>query len=185
MSYLIPVTKQGEHEIVVTHIGEENGEVVEVEESATFNIQAMIITIIDIIPGCIGVINVDPGDEEPPPPPCAGLVGTWFGSSVEVPGPWYVDAWVTIRADGSFESLLYNVGGQDTQEMSMRGTYICDNGTFVAHLTDIFIGGIWVPPPVPMEFLILYTLNGDILILHQDFDQLGEPPYIDWNLFRQ
>ncbi len=65
-SYLIPVSEQGQHEIVVTHISDENGELVEAEESATFNIQAMVITVIDIIPGCIGVIGVDPGYEAGP-----------------------------------------------------------------------------------------------------------------------
>jgi hypothetical protein len=64
-SYLIPVSEQGQYEIVVTHIGEENGEVVEAEESALFNIQAMVITVIDIIPGYIGVINIEPGGEQP------------------------------------------------------------------------------------------------------------------------
>ena len=59
MSYLIPVQQQGEHKIFVTHIGEQNGEVVEVTESATFNIQAMVITVIEVIPGCIGLINIE------------------------------------------------------------------------------------------------------------------------------
>ena len=58
MSYQIPVSQEGLHKLEVTHIGEENGEVVEAEECATFNIQAMVITVIDIIPGCIGVINI-------------------------------------------------------------------------------------------------------------------------------
>jgi hypothetical protein len=58
-SYLIPVSEQGQHEIFVTHISEENGNIVEVEESALFNIEAMIITVIEIIPGCIGVININ------------------------------------------------------------------------------------------------------------------------------
>lgn len=53
-SYLIPVSEQGQHEIVVTHISDNYGELVEAEESALFNIQAMVITVIDIIPGCIG-----------------------------------------------------------------------------------------------------------------------------------
>jgi hypothetical protein len=63
-SYLIPVEDQGEYEIVVTHISDENGETVEAEESALFNIQAMVITVIEIIPGCIGTINVEPDEEE-------------------------------------------------------------------------------------------------------------------------
>jgi len=62
-AYLIPVSEQGQYEIFVTHISEEDGEIVEAEESALFNIQAMVITVIDIIPGCIGTINVEPGDE--------------------------------------------------------------------------------------------------------------------------
>ena len=69
-SYLIPVSKQGLHGIVVTHISDDNGEVVEAEESAFFNIQAMVITVIDIIPGCIEVINVEPGGGQPPEPLC-------------------------------------------------------------------------------------------------------------------
>ena len=64
-SYLIPVSEQGQYEIFVTHISDENGKIVEAEESALFNIQAMVITVIDIIPGCIGVINVSGGGEEP------------------------------------------------------------------------------------------------------------------------
>lgn len=111
MSYLIPVTQEGEHKIVVTHISEENGEVVEATESNTFNIQAMIITVIDITPGFIGVINVQAGGEQPPEPPCTGLAGTWAGSNVEVPGPYYVDAVITINSDSTVESLLYEAGG--------------------------------------------------------------------------
>ena len=49
MSYLIPVSQEGQHKIEVTHIGKENEEVVEVEESVTFNIQAMVINVIEII----------------------------------------------------------------------------------------------------------------------------------------
>ena len=37
-SYLIPVSKQGQHEIVVTYISDDNGEVVEAGKSAFFNI---------------------------------------------------------------------------------------------------------------------------------------------------
>ena len=66
VSELIPVSEQGEYEIQVTHVGNDNGEPVEAEESATFNIKAMIITVIDIIPGCIGTIEIEPGTEGGP-----------------------------------------------------------------------------------------------------------------------
>ena len=65
-SYLIPVTGEGEYEIVVTHISDDNGTVIEAVESAVFNIEVMVITAINIIPGLIGYIDIDPGNEEPP-----------------------------------------------------------------------------------------------------------------------
>jgi 6-phosphogluconolactonase (cycloisomerase 2 family) len=61
-SYPIPVNQEGQYKIDVTHIGKKNGSFVEAEESATFNIQAMVITVIEITPGRIGIINVDNGD---------------------------------------------------------------------------------------------------------------------------
>ncbi len=80
-SYLIPVTQQGLHKIFVTHIGTKNSQVVQAEESATFNIQAMVITVIDITPGCIGVINVSGGGAVPQDPN-AWLYGYWVQESV-------------------------------------------------------------------------------------------------------
>ncbi len=61
-SYVVPVQQQGEYDIEVTHIGSNNGVTVQVAENATFNIQAMMITVIDIVPGGIGAINVKPGE---------------------------------------------------------------------------------------------------------------------------
>jgi len=64
-SELIPVSGPGTYEIRVTHIGEDNGEPVEVTESAAFQIEAMLITVIEIVPGCVGTIEM-PGGGEPP-----------------------------------------------------------------------------------------------------------------------
>ena len=55
---MIPVKQQGEHHIEVTHFGERDGEQVQATESAAFSIQAMKITVIDVVPGCIGMIRV-------------------------------------------------------------------------------------------------------------------------------
>ena len=71
--YVVPVKQLGEHEIEVTHYGLRQGQPVQVTESATFTIRAMKITVIDIVPGCIGVIDV--GGEEPPEP--VDLTGYW------------------------------------------------------------------------------------------------------------
>jgi hypothetical protein len=74
-SYLIPVTRTGQHRIVVTHLGERDGEAVQAIESATFAVAAMVITVIDIVPGSIGVIDIEPGGSEPPEP--IDLTGWW------------------------------------------------------------------------------------------------------------
>ena len=82
-SYMVPVQQPGEHEILVTHIGRKDGQMVEATESATFNIGPMIITVIDLVPGSIGVINVV-GGEAPEP---IDLNGYWdFYPTVEGEG---------------------------------------------------------------------------------------------------
>ena len=72
-SYPVPVQQAGEHEVVVTHYGVRDGQPVQATERAACNIQAMKITIVDIVPGCIGVIRVEGG--EPPEP--VDLTGYW------------------------------------------------------------------------------------------------------------
>jgi len=57
-SYDVPVKQLGEYTIQVIHVGERDGEQVLATESAIFTIRAMKITVIDIVPGCIGVIRV-------------------------------------------------------------------------------------------------------------------------------
>jgi hypothetical protein len=62
-SYLILVKQAGECEIEVTHIGEQKGEAVQAFESEVFEVQAMRITVIHIVPGCIGLIRVEGGTQ--------------------------------------------------------------------------------------------------------------------------
>jgi hypothetical protein len=62
-SYLVPVKQGGEYEIEVIHFGEHEGETVQATEREVFEVQAMRITMIDIVPGCIGLIRVE-GEEE-------------------------------------------------------------------------------------------------------------------------
>jgi hypothetical protein len=59
-SYLIRLKQQGEHEIRVTHIGNENGETVEAAESITVDIRFRMVTVIWIAPGAVGMIHVEP-----------------------------------------------------------------------------------------------------------------------------
>jgi hypothetical protein len=65
-SYTVQVNEAGTHRIEVTHFGENNGEVVEASETAEFDIQTMVITVIDITPGAIGVIEVEGGQPSEP-----------------------------------------------------------------------------------------------------------------------
>ena len=57
--YLILAKRSGEHGIDVIHFGEHDGEMVEAAESAVFDIPAMAITVIDVVPGRIGVIRIE------------------------------------------------------------------------------------------------------------------------------
>jgi hypothetical protein len=56
--YLVPVKEPGEHEIEVTHFGKRDGEVVEAVDIAVFDIPAKEVTVIDVVPGRIGVIRI-------------------------------------------------------------------------------------------------------------------------------
>jgi hypothetical protein len=75
VSELIPVSEEGEYEIQVTHVGDDNGEPVEAKESSSFNIAAMVITVINVTPGAVGVIDVEPGETTPEEP--IDLTGYW------------------------------------------------------------------------------------------------------------
>ncbi len=58
-TYLIPVTQRGEYEIKVTHIGTDNGETVQAAESISVEVRARTPTVVNIVPGRIGVITVE------------------------------------------------------------------------------------------------------------------------------
>jgi hypothetical protein len=62
--YLIPAKHPGEHKIEVTHFGGREGEVVQASESTVFDVRAKVITVIEVVPGSIGVIRVESGEEE-------------------------------------------------------------------------------------------------------------------------
>ena len=58
---IVPVKQLGEHQLEVKHFGQRDGQQVQATESAAFQIRAMKITVIDIVPGGIGMIWVTPG----------------------------------------------------------------------------------------------------------------------------
>ena len=60
-TYQVPISMAGEHQVTVVHSGVQDGRSVQATETGSFNIQAMKITVISIIPGQIGTIGVDAG----------------------------------------------------------------------------------------------------------------------------
>ena len=63
-SEMIPIEEPGEHTIAVTHIGECDGEDFEATEYLPFTIEAMTITVINIIPRMVGAVVVEGEDDE-------------------------------------------------------------------------------------------------------------------------
>ena len=117
--------------------------------------------------------------------PVPDYIGTWFGSSVAVPdSPFdYVDARITCKEDGTYETLLYNVGGSTLQNMSSRGTYACSNGIFYSVMTEVYdqVSG-WVDYYDP--YACSYSISGNTLTMQQDFNQDGTVDTV-WTLSRQ
>ena len=132
-SYLIPVSEQGEYRIEVTHFGEDNGEPVEAKESASFNISAMVITVIDITPGAVGMIEVDGenvGD------PWAWLYGYWIQDEYAGPTSDYLE----IREDGTYWWWINYDGSGGIDD---SGTWYIDDGLLI-----IVMEGMEVPTEV-------------------------------------
>jgi photosystem II stability/assembly factor-like uncharacterized protein len=65
--YLVALPQPGEYGLEVTHFAERGGEPVQTTESASFEIRAMKITVIDVVPGGIGLIWIE-GQGVPPSP---------------------------------------------------------------------------------------------------------------------
>jgi len=70
--YLVAMPQLGEYRLEVTHLGERDGVPVRAKESAAFEIRAMKITVIDVVPGGIGLIWVEGEDGQE-----VDLTGYW------------------------------------------------------------------------------------------------------------
>ncbi len=125
-SYLIPVSEEGLHRIEVTHLSDDNGEEVKATEYATFKIRAMVITVINITPGCIGVIDFagEDGDdgtltvsvtEIPAPEDYAVLAGVFEAGVDPFPDPMslILAEGHILLADGAGSDILTMPGSED------------------------------------------------------------------------
>ncbi len=122
-SYMIPVSESGEHTLNVTQFGDNEGEPVEVSESASFDIEAMKITVIEIVPGMIAQIVVAGEVVDP----LAWLYGDWVGE--EEPTPT-TDV-LTVNADGTY-SMSANYDGSGDGFMG-SGTWSYDPPYWTLH----------------------------------------------------
>lgn len=145
-SYPVPVQQAGEHEVVVTHYGERDGQQVQATERAACNIQSMKITVIDIVPGCIGVIRVE-GGETPEP---VDLTGYWDAILTPEGGTATPPHLVYLKQTGSSLNGLGMIGtvegsavtvDVDEGALVLTGTIAPDgtiNGTCVGFVTGAF-----------------------------------------------
>lgn len=97
ISELIPVSEPGQYRIEVVHISDENGEPVVAEESATFEIEEMLITVIEIVPGCVGTMST-PGGGGQTQDPWEWLCDFWVQDQMTAPYVYCLE----IREDGTW-----------------------------------------------------------------------------------
>jgi hypothetical protein len=145
-SYKIPVTQQGLHKIVVTHIGTKDSQVVEAKESATFDIKPMVITVIDVTPGCVGLIRVNTGV-------APSIVGTWWMSSGA--GGAATDITFTIKDDASLVQTYEQNEGSNLQVGTLSPANMPANTTLTYTLTHR--DGPAVPPPSRDSYYFRYS----------------------------
>jgi hypothetical protein len=118
---------------------------------------------------------------EPTDPPVPAYVGVWEGSDLPT-SSFHYDAVFTLWLDGTYESLLYDVGGTTLQDMSTRGTYTMVSGVMYSTVTEMYSSGSWAP--ATMSNASPCTVVGDTLTLSVDFTGDGIPDE-DWVLTRQ
>jgi hypothetical protein len=146
-TYLVPVTEAGQYTLVVTHTSDDGGQVVQATETATFNIQPMIITVIDIVPGAIGTIGVNTEGEAPPAP---WILGYWVDVPVGAP---FVSV-LEVREDGTFTWWSsYDASGESWDQ----GTWSLEGDV----LTVDSMGGPFSVPIVKVSDDHWYFEEGD------------------------
>ena len=114
----------------------------------------------------------------------ADYIGTWFGSNFELPDSSHVDLKLTLRADGTYEALQYDVDGSTLQDMSHRGTYTCANNILYTTSTEIYYTGSEWTSEV-QTYGTPYSISGNTLTMYLDFDPDDPDDDATWILTRQ
>ncbi len=121
-TYMIPVETPGEYSIEVTHFGEKDGETVEATESASFNIGAMLITVVEVTPGQVGTINVVGGTPPTTHTLSGKLVDGTTGAPLEGGVVEFAGMSTTSGGDGSYVLDLGLSSGTVTGTLSIHAT---------------------------------------------------------------
>ena len=161
-SYTVQVSQAGTHRIEVTHISDDGGEVVEAMESAEFEIEPMVITVIDITPGMAGLIRIDGESTEP-----VHLTDYWDAYLTPTGGETADAHLLYIEQTGSFLNSLGMSGTVDGTEvtMSMDDGSATFNGTLISadtiHGDFDWMGQVGVFDLVRSDLLFgLFELSG-------------------------
>jgi hypothetical protein len=128
----------------------------------------------------LGATACQPPDEGNDPP-IPDLVGIWMGSDMPTPG-FHYDVVVTLTSGGTYESLLYDVGGTTLQDNSNRGTYTWSAGVLISAVTEVCASRSWTSTTITQSTAC--TVVGDTRTLSIDFTGDGVPDN-DWVLTRQ
>ena len=188
-SYTVAVQERGQYQISVTHYGEKDGQTVEATESAAFNIQAMRITVIDIVPGAIGVIGVDPGELEPEAYDLTGYWDAYLLMNGDRDGPYlfyFVQTGNTLdgfNTTGTVEGsvVTLSIGSDEDDAVTIVGTI--ENNDYFAGPLD-FYGELIAAEFRRVDDLQFGTLQLSGLVNFQSDKALGgeEPDYTEYFL---
>lgn len=177
--FVVNLGDTGTYHLKVTHFSEVGEVEKAAEEWATFEIRNYVITMINIVPGAVGAIVVEPPAEEP----ADDLEGLWFGSSVpywDLSG--FLDTYVWILPGNRFRSALYLPGESGLPSLvdySMMGTYEIIDGVFYPTGEALYVDPDWISPPPP-DFTPLnsaFELDGDTFTLYQDLSSMNGGKY--------
>ena len=127
VTHMIPVDKTGEYAITVTHYGEQNGQTVEASETATFTIGAMLITVIEVVPGNIATINVVGGTTNATSTLSGKLVDSGTGAPLAGGTVDFAGHSATSGTDGSYSLDLGQSTGTVTGTLCVHATGFVTN----------------------------------------------------------
>jgi hypothetical protein len=181
--FIVNLGATGEYVLKVTHFYKGGGVEKPAEEWAKFKIKSYIITMINIMPGAVGAIEI-----LPPSDPIDDLQGLWYGSEV----PFWdddhatIDIYTWIGPDNRYRTVLYPVDSTDVSErleFTNFGSFSAVDGVFHPDWEAVYAEGAWQTPETYTfdTFDSEYTCNDEVFILVQDLSDWDMGTF-DWEM---